>query len=141
MDLVGSDKRAGATQVAVCRVEQLYPLPSRDLRAMLDGYSAADEIVWVQEEPENMGSWDFVRPYLEDAAERPAVRLHRAAAQREPGGRVVGAPRAASADPGRGGARAVARKTLEATARTGTPSAAAGEGRTARARYRSDDMP
>ena len=75
VDLVGSDKRASATQVAVCRVEQLYPLHTRGLRTLLDGYSAADEIVWIQEEPENMGYWDFVRPYLEDAANGRPVRL------------------------------------------------------------------
>ena len=42
---------------------------------MLDGYKSADEIVWIQEEPENMGYWDFVRPYLERAANGRPVRL------------------------------------------------------------------
>ena len=42
---------------------------------MLDGYGNAEEIVWIQEEPENMGYWDFVRPYLEDAANGRPVRL------------------------------------------------------------------
>ena len=71
-DLVAQRQRAARREVAICRLEQLYPVPMRDLRAMLDGYPNADEIVWVQEEPENMGAWDFIRPHLEEVAERPA---------------------------------------------------------------------
>ena len=53
------------TAVAVCRVEQIYPFPVRDLVSAIEGYPALEEIVWVQEEPENMGAWEFVRPSLE----------------------------------------------------------------------------
>jgi len=74
VDLAGSDRRQAATNIAVCRLEQLYPLPMRDLRAMLDGYKAAEEIVWIQEEPENMGYWDFLRPHLEEVAGGRPVR-------------------------------------------------------------------
>jgi 2-oxoglutarate dehydrogenase E1 component len=66
VDLVGSERRATRRDVAICRLEQLYPVPMRDLRAMLDAYPNADEVVWVQEEPENMGAWDFIRPHLQD---------------------------------------------------------------------------
>jgi 2-oxoglutarate dehydrogenase E1 component len=75
VDLAGSDKRAAARDIAVCRVEQLYPVPAHNLRAMLDGYPSAQEIVWVQEEPENMGAWDFLRPHLEEAAHGRPVRV------------------------------------------------------------------
>ncbi|NUR53283.1 MAG: 2-oxoglutarate dehydrogenase E1 component [Acidobacteria bacterium] len=74
VDLAGSALRSGRREVAICRLEQLYPLPMRDLRAMLDGYGAAHEIVWVQEEPENMGAWEFVRPHLVDVANGRPVR-------------------------------------------------------------------
>jgi len=74
VDLVGSDKRAAARDIAVCRLEQLYPVPAQNLRATLEAYSKAEEIVWVQEEPENMGAWDFIRPYLVEAAGGRAVR-------------------------------------------------------------------
>ena len=74
VDLAGSDKRAAATEVALCRLEQLYPLPMRELRAMLDAYGSAEEVVWVQEEPENMGYWEFVRPHLIDVAAGRPVR-------------------------------------------------------------------
>ncbi len=74
VDLVGSPLRGKRRDVAICRLEQLYPLPMRDLRAMLDGYASADEIVWVQEEPENMGAWEFVRTKLAELANGRPVR-------------------------------------------------------------------
>jgi 2-oxoglutarate dehydrogenase E1 component len=75
VDLTGSDKRPAASHVALCRMEQLYPINPRALAAMIGGYPAAEEVVWVQEEPENMGYWDFVRPSLERAAAGRPVRL------------------------------------------------------------------
>ena len=68
VDLVSSEHRAQRPDVAICRLEQLYPVPMRDLGSMLERYSEAEEIVWVQEEPENMGAWDFIRPHLMDLA-------------------------------------------------------------------------
>jgi len=56
----GVDPRA----VAVVRVEQLYPWPEPGLGAVLDRYGAATEVVWVQEEPENMGAWSFAHGRL-----------------------------------------------------------------------------
>jgi 2-oxoglutarate dehydrogenase E1 component len=50
--------------VAVVRVEQLYPWPEEALAAILGGYPSADQVVWVQEEPENMGAWSFVHGRL-----------------------------------------------------------------------------
>jgi 2-oxoglutarate dehydrogenase E1 component len=50
--------------VAVVRVEQLYPWPEDALAAVLGGYPNADQVVWVQEEPENMGAWSFVHGRL-----------------------------------------------------------------------------
>lgn len=46
--------------VAVVRVEQLYPWPTEDIDAIVSTYPKAEEIVWLQEEPENMGAWPFV---------------------------------------------------------------------------------
>jgi 2-oxoglutarate dehydrogenase E1 component len=73
VDLAGSERRAAARDTAIVRVEQLYPVSSK-LRSTLDAYRAADEIVWVQEEPENMGAWDFIRPHLLEAAGGRPVR-------------------------------------------------------------------
>jgi 2-oxoglutarate dehydrogenase E1 component len=52
--------------VAIVRVEQLYPFPAAELQALLSRYSGAREVVWVQEEPANQGAWTFVRPRLAD---------------------------------------------------------------------------
>ncbi len=73
-DLIANEHRAARRDIAICRLEQLYPVPMRDLRAMLDGYGSADEIVWVQEEPENMGAWDFIRPHLQEVSNGRTVR-------------------------------------------------------------------
>jgi 2-oxoglutarate dehydrogenase E1 component len=78
VDLITSEHRAARPQVAICRIEQLYPVPMRDLRSMLDAYPNAEEIVWVQEEPENMGAWEFIRSHLQEVgAGRPIRRIAR----------------------------------------------------------------
>jgi 2-oxoglutarate dehydrogenase E1 component len=74
VDLMSSELRATRPDVAICRLEQLYPVPMRDLRGMLDAYSNAEEVVWVQEEPENMGAWEFIRPHLTELAGGRTVR-------------------------------------------------------------------
>jgi 2-oxoglutarate dehydrogenase E1 component len=77
-DLIAAEHRASRPDVAICRVEQLYPLPMRDLRAMIEAYPNAEEIVWVQEEPANMGYWDFIRAFLQEVAgERTLIRVAR----------------------------------------------------------------
>jgi 2-oxoglutarate dehydrogenase complex dehydrogenase (E1) component-like enzyme len=54
-------------QVALVRVEQLYPFPAEALRAQLDAYPNAERVLWVQEEPENMGAWRYARLKAEEA--------------------------------------------------------------------------
>jgi 2-oxoglutarate dehydrogenase E1 component len=66
VDLVSSEQRAQHPEIAIVRVEQLYPFPWADVKAAIDAFPAVDEIVWVQEEPENMGAWSFVRPLIEE---------------------------------------------------------------------------
>jgi 2-oxoglutarate dehydrogenase E1 component len=66
IDLMSSKFRAQGKDVALVRVEQLYQFPSDDLRAILERYPNAEEVVWTQEEPENMGVWEFARPLLTD---------------------------------------------------------------------------
>jgi 2-oxoglutarate dehydrogenase E1 component len=50
----------GANHVAIVRVEQLYPWPAADLDEIVATYPHVERIVWLQEEPENMGAWPFV---------------------------------------------------------------------------------
>jgi 2-oxoglutarate dehydrogenase E1 component len=56
------DKRGAPA--AVVRIEQLFPYPDRQLEAIVGRYPNARELVWLQEEPENMGAWNFVQPRL-----------------------------------------------------------------------------
>ncbi len=51
-------------RVAVVRVEQLYPWPETALASVLALYPHAEQVVWVQEEPENMGAWSFAHGRL-----------------------------------------------------------------------------
>ncbi len=50
--------------MAVVRVEQLYPWPTEQLDGIVARYPNAAELVWLQEEPENMGAWNFARGRL-----------------------------------------------------------------------------
>ena len=61
VDMFTSRQYPDATAIAIVRVEQLYPFPADVLRQVIDSYSLIEEIVWVQEEPENMGAWNFAR--------------------------------------------------------------------------------
>jgi 2-oxoglutarate dehydrogenase E1 component len=63
-----------ANDLATLRLEQIYPLPTRELAAYIDSFPALTEISWVQEEPNNMGVWSFVRPALQKLASHP-IRL------------------------------------------------------------------
>jgi 2-oxoglutarate dehydrogenase E1 component len=74
VDLMTAEQRPSRPEIAICRLEQLYPVPMRDLRAAFDVYANASEIVWVQEEPENMGAWSFIRPHLEEVSSGRTVR-------------------------------------------------------------------
>jgi 2-oxoglutarate dehydrogenase E1 component len=51
--------------VALVRVEQFYPFPEEQLKTVLSGYARAESWAWVQEAPENMGGWPFMRTRLE----------------------------------------------------------------------------
>ena len=59
-DLVEAREERGVTEIALLRVEQLYPWPAEELQAATADYADGTPTVWVQEEPENMGAWRFV---------------------------------------------------------------------------------
>ena len=67
-DLVASEYREEAVDTAIGRVELLYPFPEERLRETISGYENLREILWVQEEPRNMGAWTFVEPRLRELA-------------------------------------------------------------------------
>ncbi|MEO6223233.1 MAG: 2-oxoglutarate dehydrogenase E1 component [Vicinamibacterales bacterium] len=68
VDLLTHADRANNGHVAICRVEQLYPFPAAALSDVCKRYGGLKDIVWMQEEPENMGAWEFVKPYLQEMA-------------------------------------------------------------------------
>ena len=65
-ELEGSEDRDEAVDTAIARVELLYPFPEDRVREVLDGYPNLREVLWVQEEPQNMGAWAFVEPRLRE---------------------------------------------------------------------------
>jgi 2-oxoglutarate dehydrogenase E1 component len=64
IDLLSNTDRKQAQDVAIVRVEMLYPFPENQLQQALASYPNAREVVWVQEEPENMGAWGYMAPRL-----------------------------------------------------------------------------
>jgi len=67
-DIVGHDLRSLASTAAVARIELLYPFPVDAVASLVASYPDLREIVWAQEEPQNMGAWRTLRHRLEDAA-------------------------------------------------------------------------
>ncbi|MBZ5604937.1 MAG: multifunctional oxoglutarate decarboxylase/oxoglutarate dehydrogenase thiamine pyrophosphate-binding subunit/dihydrolipoyllysine-residue succinyltransferase subunit [Acidobacteriia bacterium] len=64
-DLAHAREERKATDTAIVRIEQLYPFPEAEFAEVLAHYPAAGEVVWVQEEPRNMGAWAFVRGWIQ----------------------------------------------------------------------------
>ena len=67
-DLAAHEARALASTVALARIELLYPFPVEALARVVESYPELREIVWAQEEPQNMGAWRSIRHRLEVAA-------------------------------------------------------------------------
>jgi 2-oxoglutarate decarboxylase len=65
-ELAAEREKVGANDVAIVRLEQLYPVPVKRLRAVFDRYSHVEDYRWVQEEPANQGSWPFYGLHLPD---------------------------------------------------------------------------
>ena len=64
IDLLSHEKRTQAEDVAIVRIEQFYPFPEQELQNVLSSYPQVQEVVWVQEEPLNMGAWSYLSPRL-----------------------------------------------------------------------------
>jgi 2-oxoglutarate decarboxylase len=70
-DLIERRNRTGRTDIAIVRVERLYPIPLDELRAELSRYPGDAELVWVQEEPCNQGAWPRMALKLPELVGRP----------------------------------------------------------------------
>jgi 2-oxoglutarate dehydrogenase E1 component len=64
VDLISSDYHKESPAIAIARIEQLYPLLPEAVLPLFEGYPALKEVVWVQEEPRNMGAWRAMKPQL-----------------------------------------------------------------------------
>ncbi len=97
-DLLAEVEKRQLTDVALVRLEQFYPLPMAQLESVLDGYPNA-QLMWAQEEPENMGAWPFICLEL-------AKRLHN-------GRTITVASRPASASPATGSSKRSAQELAD----------------------------
>lgn len=83
-DLLKEKEELNRDDIALVRLEQLFPLPIEDIKAILKKYKNADDIVWAQEEPRNMGAYGFLMMHFED------TRTWRAATRRPYGAPAAG---------------------------------------------------
>jgi len=65
-DILAERERINANDVAIIRVEQLYPFHTEKAKSILAQYARASHVLWVQEEPKNQGAWSFIAPYLQE---------------------------------------------------------------------------
>lgn len=85
-DLLKEQEAQQREDVALVRIEQLFPLPVTEIRSLLKKYNKASDVVWAQEEPRNMGAWSHLLLHFEEAKQF-----------RVASGRFYGAPAAGSA--------------------------------------------
>ena len=69
-ELSGRCRQLDRADIVIVRLEQFYPFPGNLLKTVADKYSRSKKWCWVQEEPENMGGWQFVKPRIEKVAGR-----------------------------------------------------------------------
>ncbi len=79
-DLLSARRERRADDVAIIRVEQLYPFPHKQFAAEMKRYPSAKEVVWCQEEPQNQGAWYQTQHYFLENI-RPDQKLHYAGRQ------------------------------------------------------------
>ncbi len=73
-ELLEARRAQGLTNVAIVRIEQLYPFPKAAFAAVIDQYAATHDVIWCQEEAQNQGAWDQIKHrfhYLIQAGKRP----------------------------------------------------------------------
>ena len=83
-DLLEEQEKLGREDVALVRIEQLFPLPAEEIKSILGKYKNADDVVWAQEEPRNMGAYSHMMMHFDDA------RTWRAASRRPYGAPAAG---------------------------------------------------
>jgi multifunctional 2-oxoglutarate metabolism enzyme len=87
-ELAERRRATGAVDVALLRVESLYPLPAEQISAELAKYPAAAQVTWVQEEPANMGAWPFMALHLPEHIGRRIALVSRPASSAPANGKA-----------------------------------------------------
>ena len=67
-DLLQEREKRSIADVAILRIEQLYPFPKDKIKEILARYKGFSRLIWVQEEHSNMGPWEYIRPLLQEAS-------------------------------------------------------------------------
>ena len=75
-DLLKARRKDGIRDVALVRIEQLYPFPAEEYEAALARYPNAREVVWCQEEPQNQGAWYQIRHRLQEPLGKRRAMLY-----------------------------------------------------------------
>tara|TARA_B100001123_G_scaffold318923_1_gene357485 strand:- start:2055 stop:4931 length:2877 start_codon:yes stop_codon:yes gene_type:complete len=75
-DLLEKRREEKQKDTAIVRIEQYYPFPAAEVSEYINQYPNA-EVVWVQEEPKNMGAWTFVSPLIEEQMDKQGVKQRR----------------------------------------------------------------
>jgi 2-oxoglutarate dehydrogenase E1 component len=73
-DLAEQRDAEGIREVAVLRLEQLYPFPLSDVAGFIEEFPSAAEVVWCQEEPQNQGAWYQIRHHLQACVGKRALK-------------------------------------------------------------------
>ncbi len=73
-DLLEQRRKKKIDNIAIIRLEQLYPFVEEDVVELMKKYSSASDFVWCQEEPYNMGAWKFIRPHLDSSLEKAGIK-------------------------------------------------------------------
>ncbi len=106
-DLLAAREERKLKDVAIVRLEQLYPFPASELQDILDRYPLSSDFVWVQEEPQNMGAWRFLQEQIQPLLEpdQRVAPLRGPCRQRESVGGIAQAPSAGASRTSRPGLR------------------------------------
>lgn len=73
-ELLEEKEKTNAADVAIIRMEQLYPMPYNQIKQVIDKYKKCDDYIWLQEEPENMGAWNYILRKMNDIKLRLIAR-------------------------------------------------------------------
>ena len=76
VDLISSELREKHPEIAIARVEQLYPRPKEEMKEIFARYKKLEEVVWVQEEPQNMAAWKYMLPFFRRKIIQKRFPLH-----------------------------------------------------------------